>query len=661
MTAVPDDVLVVAAEHLHGVADHEAEMFGARLVRWWPDLRAGLAAVYEPAVAAELGQRLVALAARGFAERDADLKRLDLQRLLEPDWFQHPRMFGYAAYADRFAGDLRGVSEHLPYLHELGVTYLHLMPLLLPRPSPNDGGYAVADYRAVRPDLGTVADLRALARTARRHGVSLCLDLVLNHVAREHAWAGAARAGDERYRRYFHVFPDRSRPDEYERSLLEVFPDFAPGNFTWDDDLAGWVWTTFNEWQWDVDWSNPDVVCEYADIVLHLANLGVEVLRLDAVAFLWKRLGTTSQNQPEVHAITQVLRATARIACPALVFLAEAIVSPAELVHYLGTGERHGKVSDLAYHNSLMVQLWSMLASREVALAVEALRATDEVPTTTAWITYVRGHDDIGWAVDDADAAAVGLSGSAHRAFLSDWYSGDFATSTARGLVFQHNEETGDRRISGTLASLAGLDDALASGDPARVDLAIERILLVHTVILGWGGVPVLWMGDEVALRNDPCWAEHPDAPDHADDNRWVHRPRMPWDVAARRHEPGTVEKRVFDGIVHRVRVRAHLPHLRASTRSEVLDAIDPGVFAVLRRHPVGPLLAVYNVTAEPRALPVDRLRAAELDPAAVVDALTSRPPPVDASGALELPPYAARWLVSSSWSGLGLDGQPEP
>ncbi|MGH9270725.1 MAG: alpha-amylase, partial [Ilumatobacteraceae bacterium] len=376
----------------------------------------------------------------------------------------------------------------------------------------------------------------------------------------------------------------------------------------------------------------------------HLANLGVEVLRLDAIAFIWKRLGTTSQNQPEVHAITQVLRAVARIACPAVVFLAEAIVAPADLLAYLGTGARFGKVSDLAYHNSLMVQLWSMLAGHEVGLAVHALRATGDVPSTTAWITYVRGHDDIGWAIDDVDAAAVGRSGTGHRAFLSDWYSGDFPGSPAHGLVFQHNEATGDRRISGTVASLAGMDDALAADDPGLVDLVIARILLLHSVILGWGGIPVLWMGDELALRNDLRWA---DESGHGGDNRWVHRRRMPWDIAGRRLVPGTVEQRVFDGFAHRARVRSALPHLHASVAAEPLDATDADVFAVVRRHPIGPFLGVYNVAAAARALPAARLGEVGLHPASTVDALTGRLVTVDADGTIALAPYGAQWLVT--------------
>ena len=469
--------------------------------------------------------RLVALAAAAYAAREDDLHRLDLRRSLEPDWFQRPGMVGYAAYADRFAGTLAGVAERAPYLTELGVGYLHLMPLLTPRPAPNDGGYAVQDFRSVRPDLGTVDDLRALTTRLRGDGISLCLDLVLNHVAREHEWAVKARAGDATYRDYFLVYPDRTMPDAYERTLPEVFPDFAPGSFTWDDELEGWVWTTFNAYQWDVNWANPDVLCEYADVILDLANHGVEVFRLDAIAFTWKRLGTNCQNQPEVHALTQALRTVARIACPAVVFKAEAIVGPQDLPAYLGQGEHHGKVSDLAYHNGLMVQIWSMLASQDARLASRALQQLPPVPSTTAWITYARCHDDIGWAISDEDAAAVGLSGFEHRRFLSDFYAGEFPGSWADGLVFQENPATGDRRISGSLASLAGL----GTGDPA----AVGRILLAHAIVLGFGGLPVIWMGDELGLLNDPDWD---DEPEHAEDNRWVHRPRMPWPPPADEH-----------------------------------------------------------------------------------------------------------------------------
>jgi len=637
--AVPVVVTDSAREVLAGLPEHRRELFDLRLERWWPDLYDGLRGAYQPADADALAVRLVRAAADAYAERDPELLRLDLRRMLEPDWLQAPRMLGYAAYADRFADDLHGVGDRVGYLCELGVTYLHLLPLLRSREGDDDGGYAVVDYRCVRPELGTVEDLRELAGTLRRNGISLVLDLVLNHVAAEHGWAKAARAGDERFRRYFHLFDDRRLPDAYEQTLPEVFPDFAPGSFTWDDELAAWVWTTFNSWQWDVNWSNPDVLAEYADIILFLANLGVEVLRLDAIAFLWKRVGTTSQNQPEVHAITQALRAVARIACPAMAFKAEAIVAPRELVRYLGEGEHVGKVSDLAYHNSLMVQVWSMLATGDVRLVAHALREIPPTPPTTAWITYLRSHDDIGWAIDDADAAAAGLSGWAHRSFLSDWYCGTFGGSTSRGLVFQHNRETGDRRISGTAASLAGLEAALETQDAEGVDAAIGRILLAHAVVMGFGGIPVIWSGDELGLRNDPGWAAEDG---HCEDNRWAHRPRLPWDVAAIRHDPATPTGRVFAGLAHLAAVRSGLPHLHACVPAQVLDEDDPGVLGVLRRHPTGPLLGLYNVTGSWRSWPVRAL--ADVSLTEPVDALTGRRSTFQ-DARLWLPPHAAQWL----------------
>ncbi|HSE70597.1 MAG TPA: alpha-amylase family glycosyl hydrolase, partial [Nocardioidaceae bacterium] len=508
------------------------------------------------------------------------------------------------------------------------VGYLHLMPLLTPRPTPNDGGYAVQDYRSVRSDLGTMEDLRKLTQTLREQGISLCLDLVLNHVAREHEWARHARAGDERYRNYFMVFSDRYLPDAYERTLPEVFPDFAPGSFTWDDDLVGWVWTTFNDYQWDVNWANPDVLCEYADIILNLANHGVEVLRLDAIAFIWKRLGTNCQNQPEVHLLTQALRAVTRIACPAVVFKAEAIVGPQDLLAYLGEGEHYGKVSDLAYHNSLMVQIWSMLASQDAVLGSHALRQLSPPPPTTAWITYVRCHDDIGWAISDEDAAAVGLDGHMHRRFLSDFYSGEFPGSWARGLVFQENQATGDRRISGSLASLAGLQ----IGDQH----AERRILLAHAIMFGFGGLPVIWMGDELGLLNDPDWDL---TPEHAGDNRWAHRPSLPWPIPSDAH-------RIQKGVRALVASRASLPQLHASVESEVLLPRDPAVFLTARRHPLGPMLGAYNMAPEPRHVPLAVLHMLGLDPRTVVDHITGSAPDIR-DEAVQLPPYAAAWLVN--------------
>ncbi len=600
-----DTALEQAECALVGEPDADRTVFLARLRRHWPDLVDGLGEVYgtraDQAIASSLQTCL-----RRFAERPAELRLLDLERHVAPDWLQQPSMLGYAAYADRFAGTLRGVGEHVDYLRELGVTYLHLMPLLQPRPGEDDGGYAVMDYRTVRPDLGTLDDLQALATTLRRSGISLVLDLVLNHVAAEHEWAARARAGEQRYRDYFLLFEDRTLPDAYEASLPEVFPDLAPGSFTWDDDAAAWVWTTFNSWQWDLDWSNPAVFAEFADLVCWLANLGVEVLRLDAIAFLWKRLGTDCQNQSEVHALTRALRALARIAAPALAFKAEAIVGPSQLPAYLGDG----RLSDMAYHNSLMVQVWSALATGDARLMTAALQRFPPTPTTTTWATYLRGHDDIGWAVDDEDASAVGWQGAAHRAFLLRWYAGAAPGSTAQGLVFQ------EERTSGTAASLAGSTD---------------RLLLGHLLLMGFGGLPVLWSGDELGLTNDEQWA---DEPGHAGDNRWVHRPRLPWARAARRHQPGNDEHRVFQALRHAAAVRAGLPAMHASVRPEVLGSPNPAVQVIRRAGRGQSVVTVANLSGAEQRTPWQ---------GQAHDALSG----TDRFGPeLVLTPYAVLWLL---------------
>ena len=537
----------------------------ARYDRWAGDLYDGLDAVYDaPTV---LPAVLDVVAAVHRDRRDA-LRDRDRDRVLRPDWFQDADALGYVAYADLFAGDLAGIGRRIDYLSGLGVTYLHLMPLLTPRPGANDGGYAVMDYRSVRPDLGTMADLATLADDLHAAGISLTLDLVLNHVAREHEWARRAKAGDERYRDYFYVYPDRTVPDAYEETLPEVFPAFAPGNFTWDGALDGWVWTTFNEWQWDVNWSNPQVFVEYADIIGFLANQGADCIRLDAIAFTWKRLGTTCQNQPEVHALTQALRAATRIMAPATIFKAEAIVGPQDVVAYLGQGEHAGKVSELAYHNSLMVQIWSALATRDGRLLAQALSRFAPIPVTSAWATYLRCHDDIGWAIDDADAAAVGWDGYSHRAFLADFYAGDFRGSFARGAHFQSNPLTGDRRTSGSAASLAGVEAALQAGDDSALDTAIARLTCAYAMVFGFGGLPLLYMGDELGLLNDHGFA---DDPAKAADNRWLHRPAMDWALAERAvgGETDDVATRVYHAITRLVHARKRLPALHAAVPTE--------------------------------------------------------------------------------------------
>src|SRR4051794_29180150 len=526
-------------------ADYEAALrvvgsgddaFAVRFERFFTELRDPLMALYADDPRFEDAfRRLLSAIADTARDRTRELRMLDHEREVTPDWLQREHAVGYVTYVDRFAGTLASVRQRLPYLRELGVTYLHLMPLLAARPAPNDGGDAVVDYGAVESALGTMDDLRALASDLRAAGMALCIDLVLNHVAAEHPWA--------RDPAFLRTFADRSEPDAFERTLPDVFPDTAPGSFTWSDEHASWVWTTFNTYQWDLDYTDPDVFVAMASAMLGLASIGVDVLRLDAAPFLWKRLGTNCQNQPEVHELLQAFRAAVRIAAPAVAFKAEAIVAPRDLVPYLGTGKHEGKECDLAYHNVLMVLLWSALASGRVALMTSTLLAMPPAPPGAGWLTYVRCHDDIGWAITPEDAARVGEAAYLHRRFLADFYAGEFPGTFARGERFQPDPATGEARTSGSCASLAGLESA---PDDVAVELAVRRVLLLYAIAFAHGGLPLIYMGDELGLLNDPSYLAEPDK---ADDNRWMHRPVMDWDVAALRHEPSTVEGRLWAGL----------------------------------------------------------------------------------------------------------------
>ncbi len=549
----------------------------------WPTIARGVGELY-PEGGDALAAELLAMVTGSVATRPHHLFARDLAREANPGWFQGPEQIGYVCYTDLFAGTLAGVSERVDYLRELGVTYLHLMPLLRPREGANDGGYAVASYDEVDARLGTMADLEALAHRLHEREVNLCIDLVVNHTAAEHPWALQALSGNPDYLDFYLFYPDRVLPDVYEATLLEVFPTFAPGNFTWLPDSEQWVWTTFHEFQWDLNWANPKVFAAMFAAMLHLADRGVDMLRLDAAPFMWKRTGTICQNLPEVHTLLTTLRALMSVAAPATSFKAEAIVAPEELTLYLGAGEPTRHECDLAYNNQLMVTLWSSLATGDAQLMTNALGRMGAIPSHAAWVNYVRCHDDIGWAITADDAASVGWNQFAHRNFLLEFYSDVFPGSFARGDVFQYNPETHDGRTSGSAASLCGIDRALADADPVHLEVACGRLELLYAVVYAYGGIPLLYMGDELGVRNDPSYLEDPAK---ADDNRWMHRPRMNWVSAERRHVAGTLEQRLFATFVGLARDRAVIGALHASGHLSVLPQPHPHLLCFTRSHPV--------------------------------------------------------------------------
>ncbi len=532
--------------------------------------------------------------------RSPELKALDAMREVDPHWYLSHRMVGAMCYVDLFADDIEGLRKRIPYLSEIGITYLHLMPVFKVPQGDNDGGYAISSYREVNPALGSMAALAELASELRDHGISLVLDFVFNHTSDEHVWAKKALDGDEEYQEYYRIFPDREMPDGYEASMHEVFPDDHPGAFTYNTRMKKWVWTTFNNYQWDLNYENPAVFNRMAEEMLFLANQGVEILRLDAVAFLWKRLGTTSQNLLEAHWIIQAFNAIASIAAPAMVFKSEAIVHPDEVNKYIGLEE-----CPLSYNPQLMALLWDALATRDVRILMHAMRRRFSIPNGCAWINYVRCHDDIGWVFSNEDIEALGLDAKQHRHFLQQFYTGRFAGSFARGAPFQENPLTGDARISGTCASLAGLEKALDDNDQNEVDISIRRILLLHGIMMMIGGIPLIYLGDELGTLNDYGYDKDPAK---AGDSRWLHRSRFDWQDAEQRNDMSTVAGRIYKGLLRLIQLRQqNLAFTRAET--EFTDTGDRHVFGFFRNHDQYSVLVLGNFSENERRLDARRLR----------------------------------------------------
>lgn len=580
-------------------------------------------------------EEILISAARAWLERPSDLRALDRAREHNPRWFQSQQMMGAVCYVDLFAGDLRAMERRIPYLRQLGITYLHLMPLFLAPKGNNDGGYAVSSYRDVNPALGTIEDLARLAGQLREEGMSLVLDFIFNHTSDEHAWAARALAGDRDYQDYYYMYPDRGMPDAYEKHLRDIFPDQRPGCFTYRQEIDRWVWTTFHSFQWDLNYSNPVVFQRMGEEMLFLANHGAEFLRLDAVAFAWKRLGTPCESLPEVHLLVQAFNALARMAAPALLFKSEAIVHPDEVARYISPLQ-----CQLSYNPLLMALMWEALATREVRLLQYSVQQRFRIDESCAWVNYVRSHDDIGWTFADQDAAHVGIDSYWHRRFLNDFYTGRFAGSFASGLPFQENPRTGDARISGTCASLAGLEAALHSGDAQQIDFALRRIVLLYGVALAIGGIPLLYLGDELGMLNDYRYDQDPA---RADDSRWVHRPRFREDAAERRQQTGTVEHTLFGALRKMIEIRKSQPAM-AGGEMEVVHTGNGGVFSFVRRHDGGTLLVLANFTEREQRVPSNEIRVygqgyrfSELIGGA--DLLLDQQSTV-------LSPYALQWLI---------------
>jgi amylosucrase len=571
---------------------------------------------------------LLVTLANYWSERPQALKQMDRHREKDPLWFQKQDMLGGVCYVDLFAGTLEGVRSKIPYFKELGLTYLHLMPLFRSPEGDNDGGYAISSYRQVDPRLGTMDEMISLATALREEGISLVLDFVFNHTSDEHEWALQALEGDVDFQEYYYMFPDRLMPDAYEAHLREIFPDEHPGAFTYHANIDKWVWTTFHSYQWDLNYANPVVFNRMAEEMLYLANIGVEVLRLDAVAFIWKEMGTDCENLPQAHLLIQMLNAVARIAAPTIIFKSEAIVHPDEVAKYIDPDE-----CQLSYNPLLMALLWNSLATRKTLLLGQALAERFKINPRCAWVNYIRSHDDIGWTFSDEDASRLGINGYDHRQFLNEFYTGRFKGSFARGLPFQANPKTGDVRISGSAASLSGLEKAVIADDEDEIELSIKRLLLIHGIIMTVGGIPLLYLGDEVGTLNDYDYRLDPVK---AGDSRWVHRPIINWEKIDRRKQPATIEAQIYEGLQRLIHLRkSH--DVFSSGELEVMETGNDHLLGYVRHYGPQRVMILANFSEDEQILPANILRLYGLSYSGI-DLFTNEHKPV---GDIRLDSYA--------------------
>ena len=581
-----------------------------------------------------------------YMERTPALRKSDLARERDYNWFLSQKWVGMALYCDRFADDLQGLRDNLPYLQELGINLLHVMPMLDCPPEHSDGGYAVRDFFKIDARFGTNADLEALAATLKRRDMLLALDVVVNHTSNEHEWAQRARQGEQRYQDYYYVFADREIPDIYEATMPEIFPVTAPGNFTWDAEMGKWVMTVFNTYQWDLNYRNPAVLIEMIDIILYWANQGADILRLDAVAFLWKKMGSACQNEREAHLLLQLMKDCCQVTAPGVLFIAEAIVAPSEISKYFGEDAINAKECEIAYNATLMALLWDAVATKNAVLLNQGIHHLPAKLERATWLNYARCHDDIGLGFDDADISRAGYDPAPHRRFILDYYTGRFPDSPARGLPFGENAKTGDARISGSLASLVGLESALESRDAEAIDAAIKTILLLHSVILSFGGLPLLYYGDEIGTLNS---LEYLADPSKAADSRWMHRSSLDWNKAEKHRLAGSVEQRIFSALKRMIALRKETSAFADFDNRQLLALDNPHLLAFSRCDPLNSrkcVLVIGNFNNAEQGLPIEALTPHGFFLGGGMKDLCSGGGIEPVDDALVIPPLACLWLT---------------
>lgn len=573
---------------------------------------------------------------RFYTERKAALKRMDRERAKNPQWYKGNRMVGMMMYTDAFAGDLKGVLKHLNYIEECGVNYLHLMPLLDTPEGRSDGGYAVSDFRKVRPDLGTMEDLECLAAECHKRDVSICLDFVMNHTSEDHEWARKARMGDPEYQSRYFFYDNYDLPAQFERTVPEVFPTTAPGNFTWVADAGKYVMTTFYPYQWDLNYWNPVVLNEMVGNMLNLVNRGIDVIRIDAVPYIWKQLGTNCRNLPQVHSIVRIMRIICEIVCPGVLLLGEVVMEPDKVVPYFGSVEK--PECHMLYNVTTMAATWNSVATKDIRLLRQQMNVVSSLPKDYVFLNYLRCHDDIGWGLDYPWLKQFGIDEVSHKKYLNDFLTGQYPGSFGRGELYNSDPESGDARLCGTTASLCGIEKAAYERDEEALKKAVRLDLMLHAYMLSQSGIPVIYSGDEIGQENDYTYHENPKK---WDDSRYLHRGSFRWDLEKKRSVKGSLQETIFEGIKKLESIRAQFPVFCTDAGVWTIDTWDDAVLGLVRRSGEEKLIALFNFSE------FDKVAWINEEDGMYKDLISGRR--MEAKG-VQIPAYGVYWLMREKW-----------
>lgn len=525
-----------------------------------------------------------------YLKRSTELKKRDIKKEKNPDWFKEKEMLGMMLYIDNFAGNLKGVEKKLAYLKECNVNYLHLMPFLDTPKGKSDGGYAVADFRKVRPDLGTMKDLARLTEKCHENGMNVCMDFVMNHTSEEHEWAKRARAGEGEYMSRYFFYDNGDIPARYEETVPQVFPTTAPGNFTWLPEIGHYVLTTFYPYQWDLNYRNPRVFNEMMYNFLFLANQGMDIIRIDAVPYIWKELGTSCRNLKEVHTIVRMMRMIAEIVCPSVILLGEVVMEPEKVVPYFGTVEK--PECHMLYNVTTMATTWNSIATRDIRLLKKQMDIVSRLPKQYTFLNYLRCHDDIGWGLDFDTMKQWGMEEPSHKRYLNDYFTGKIEGSVSRGELYNDDPVTQDARFCGTTASMCGIESAGFEGNAEKMQTAIQEDLMLHAYMLTQSGIPMLYSGDELGQVNDYSYK---DDAEKASDSRYLHRGAFLWELADKRKDLSTVQGQLFQMLNRLEQIRRQENVFSQEAEVYTYDVHNDSILGILREYKGERFIALFN------------------------------------------------------------------